>query len=61
MPSDHATKDHVLPKSKGGGGGPKNLVLSCSGCNSKKGDRLVNPATGQPISPRVLSVFLTEG
>lgn len=32
-----ATLDHRIPKSLGGEDTPKNTVLSCAGCNSKKG------------------------
>ena len=53
-----ATKDHLMPHSKGGGHGMDNLVLSCGPCNSSKSNYLINPVTNQPISPAVLSVFL---
>lgn len=53
-----ATKDHLMPQSKGGGHDIDNLVLSCGPCNSLKSNYLINPVTNQPISPRVLSVFL---
>lgn len=33
-----ATKDHMIPQSKGGGGG-SNIVLACVRCNSQKADR----------------------
>lgn len=39
-----ATLDHVLPKSRGGGGGVSNLVLSCFDCNNLKGDRTPDEA-----------------
>jgi 5-methylcytosine-specific restriction endonuclease McrA len=54
------TKDHLLPRSKGGKNHISNLVLSCSGCNNNKSDRLVNPKTGWAINTRVLSVLLKE-
>jgi 5-methylcytosine-specific restriction endonuclease McrA len=56
-----ATKDHVLPKAKGGRGGVENIVLACAPCNNKKQDALVNPATNERINPEVLAVFLKEG
>ena len=37
----NATIDHVIPKSKGGGHTWENLVIACSKCNGKKGDRLL--------------------
>lgn len=35
------TIDHVIPKSKSGKDTWDNLVVACSPCNSKKGDRLL--------------------
>ncbi len=35
----HLTIDHVIPKSKGGGDHWHNLVVACSTCNTKKGDK----------------------
>lgn len=32
-----ATKDHVIPISKGGGNSKKNIVDACRKCNSEKG------------------------
>lgn len=37
----HLTIDHILPKSKGGGDNWENLVVACSKCNTKKGNRLL--------------------
>lgn len=37
LPGLWATKDHVLPKSKGGMGGGGNTVLACYACNLRKG------------------------
>lgn len=34
------TKDHVMPRSKGGATSPENLVFSCGPCNFKKADRI---------------------
>lgn len=33
------TLDHVIPRSKGGKHTWDNVVIACSGCNSRKGDR----------------------
>ena len=37
----HLTIDHVIPKSKGGSEDWDNLVVACSSCNTKKGDKLL--------------------
>lgn len=34
------TLDHVIPRAKGGGNGPDNLVLACFPCNQAKQDML---------------------
>ena len=34
------TRDHVVPKSRGGGNDWENVVAACSRCNRTKGDRL---------------------
>ncbi|MFD0871717.1 HNH endonuclease [Paenibacillus residui] len=33
------TVDHIVPSSKGGSDLPRNLIASCSECNSKRGNR----------------------
>lgn len=38
------TRDHVVPKSRGGGNGWTNVVAACSRCNLEKGDRLPREA-----------------
>jgi 5-methylcytosine-specific restriction endonuclease McrA len=58
---NHGTKDHLLPKSKGGTTEMHNVVLSCMKCNNSKGSYLINPATGDVICPTVLWIFLKEG
>ena len=35
------TIDHVIPKSRGGDDSWENLVVACSPCNVKKGDKLL--------------------
>lgn len=35
----HLTIDHIIPRSKGGGDHWHNLVVACSTCNTKKGDK----------------------
>jgi 5-methylcytosine-specific restriction endonuclease McrA len=35
------TLDHVIPKSKGGDDSWENLVVACSSCNTKKGDKFL--------------------
>lgn len=50
------TIDHVIPKSRGGSDDWDNLVVACSSCNVKKGDKYLEQ-TGmmlarRPIQPR---------
>lgn len=45
---DPRTKDHVIPKSRGGSDDLSNLVWACNRCNSKKGARTPEEA-GMPI------------
>ena len=44
--------EHILPQSKGGGGGFHNLALSCQGCNNHKYNKVTvrDPATGAMVS-----------
>jgi 5-methylcytosine-specific restriction endonuclease McrA len=36
LPPDYATKDHVIPRSKGGVGNIGNLVAACNKCNMSR-------------------------
>lgn len=40
FPYTKMTKEHVDPRAKGGKNSQKNILLACSPCNGKKGDRL---------------------
>lgn len=35
-----ATRDHLMPRSKGGFGGDWNIVAACRSCNSRRGSSL---------------------
>ena len=37
---DRATVEHLIPDSRGGGGGRENLRVACYGCNNRRGDRV---------------------
>lgn len=50
------TIDHIIPRSRGGGDDWDNLVVACSSCNIKKGDKYLEQ-TGmkllkKPVQPR---------
>jgi len=59
------TRDHVLPKSKGGPNTWENLVTTCSTCNNKKGDRTPPEANMQlqkkPTAPTVFEIWMKTG
>jgi len=40
-PRDELTVDHIVPRSRGGKSTWTNVVLACSNCNAKKGNRLL--------------------
>jgi 5-methylcytosine-specific restriction endonuclease McrA len=50
------TIDHVVPRSKGGSDDWDNLVVACSSCNTKKGDKLLEQSglklAKKPMKPR---------
>lgn len=37
LPLSEATRDHVIPRSRGGKTEPENIVLACGKCNQQKG------------------------
>jgi 5-methylcytosine-specific restriction endonuclease McrA len=47
----HATIDHVVPRSRGGTNDVDNLVMSCFGCNQRRGN---GSGSAGPISEREL-------
>jgi 5-methylcytosine-specific restriction endonuclease McrA len=46
---DDLTIDHMIPKSRGGHTVWENVVLACTTCNTKKGNRLPSECGMQPI------------
>jgi len=56
------TKDHVIPKSKGGKTTWENIVTCCKECNTKKGDRTPKEAgmrlRKKPSAPNWVPVFM---
>ena len=49
-----ASRDHYVPRSKGGGGGFKNIVLMCKSCNSNLGNQWPKKdAFGLEIEPKM--------
>ena len=56
IPFSVATRDHVLPRSKGGDSTDSNLVLSCKKCNSKKSNKFpYHNIRGCEVKPRILN------
>ena len=50
-----ATKDHTMPKSKGGSNHDSNIVLACKKCNNKKASKFpFFDIKGQEVKPIVL-------
>lgn len=53
---DEVSIDHVIPRSRGGTSTWENLVLACTACNRKKGNRLLSECgmelRRQPTRPR---------
>lgn len=45
FPAKDLTKDHVIPKVKGGRTSWDNVVAACGPCNTRKGDKLWKPLT----------------
>lgn len=41
------TKDHVIPRSRGGSDDDSNIVFACRNCNAAKGDRTPQEWLGQ--------------
>lgn len=37
IPEGHRTRDHKIPKSRGGKNEPENIVICCDKCNQEKG------------------------
>ena len=37
FPLAQGTRDHIIPKSRGGSNDPSNITLSCAECNQEKG------------------------
>ena len=57
-----ATVDHVVPKSKGGTNNWENVTLSCSKCNQKKGNKLLENTnleiSRKPFKPSMDNIFI---
>lgn len=50
------TIDHITPKSRGGESSWENLVVACSSCNTKKGDKLLEQ-TGMRLAQKPKAPF----
>jgi len=63
FPTNELSIDHVIPRSRGGKSVWTNVVCSCTGCNGRKGGRLLTEAAMKltrdpvrPVAPPVLQV-----
>lgn len=58
------TMDHVYPKSKGGMLNWQNVVLSCKGCNSRKGSKLLQQVDmkliKKPQIPDLVELYINK-
>lgn len=43
------TIDHLWPRAQRGSDCWANVVLSCKACNTRKGNELIDPSTGDPL------------
>jgi len=56
IPYTAATRDHLLPRSKGGGNADDNIVLSCKKCNTKKSNKFPYfNVHGSEVKPKILN------
>ncbi len=56
-PISRATIEHILPRTHGGTGEPRNLALACARCNHQKGARLDGRRRGDPTLEAVLTTL----
>lgn len=58
------TMDHVYPKSKGGKLNWQNVVLSCKGCNGRKGNKLLQQVDmkliKKPQIPDIVELYINK-
>lgn len=55
IPYTAATRDHLIPHSKGGGNKDDNIVLSCKKCNTKKSNNFpYHNIHGSEVKPKAL-------
>lgn len=47
------SREHLMPKSRGGGNGPDNVVAACTTCNHSKGDMTEAEYAASTKSPKV--------
>lgn len=53
------TKDHIIPKSKGGNNSELNIIIACSQCNTLKGTRL--PTEFAKFLLKRINIIVKEG
>lgn len=55
--TERLTRDHVIPRAKGGTDAPGNIVAACQSCNSRKGAKDVKRWVG--VSNSVQELMFT--
>jgi 5-methylcytosine-specific restriction endonuclease McrA len=56
IPYSVATRDHVVPRSRGGDNHDSNIVLSCKKCNLRKGSKFpYSNVFGSSVVPKILT------
>ena len=53
MKKNHITREHIIPKSKGGTNHRRNICLVCKACNQKAGNDMNDPRRLKTLTSRL--------